>query len=411
MDGSFGSTTAGSAFTTGTGESACTVDERYMAMAIQLAELGRGQTSPNPVVGAIVVCDGQIVGQGAHLRAGEAHAEVHALRMAGDAARGATVYVTLEPCSHFGRTPPCVDSLIAAGVARVVIAAGDPNPRVDGGGVARLRLAGIEVVEGVLREQAQAQNEAFVTWVAKGRPFVVWKCAATLDGYIAADSGHSQFVTGDLARDSVQVIRRSVAAIAVGVETAIADNPLLTVRSKSGTFSHQPLRVLFDSHLRTPPSLRLFAEPGNTLIYTSSTAPRSNEETLRKVGAQVVRIPVFGDGRVDLAAALRDLGSRGISSLLVEGGATLATALLYARLVDKVVYFVAPKLLLSGRGATNGVRTQQMNQAVELEHVSWMMFGQDACVTGTPVYGEPESQPAQQSRESPRERREQQPDA
>ncbi|MCL6452882.1 MAG: bifunctional diaminohydroxyphosphoribosylaminopyrimidine deaminase/5-amino-6-(5-phosphoribosylamino)uracil reductase RibD [Alicyclobacillus sp.] len=361
-----------------------------MQLALQLAELGRGQTSPNPVVGALLVRDGRIVGQGAHLRAGEAHAEVHALRMAGEAARGATAYVTLEPCSHFGRTPPCADALIAAGIRRVVVAAADVNPAVGGRGIERLRAAGVEVRTGVCEAQALRQNEAFRTWVLHHRPFVVWKCAATLDGRIAADSGHSQYVTGAVARASVQDLRRTVDAIAVGAETAIADDPRLTVRRHGeAETAHQPLRVVFDARLRLPAHLQMLREPGRTLVYTTAEAAAEDEARLRAVGAEVVRVATDIDGRVSVRAALADLAERGVCNLLLEGGSHLATAFWQAQLVDKVVYYVAPKLLGSGVPALRGPATDHMQQAIPLAEVTWAACGEDLRVEGYPVYACP----------------------
>ncbi|KPV42173.1 bifunctional diaminohydroxyphosphoribosylaminopyrimidine deaminase/5-amino-6-(5-phosphoribosylamino)uracil reductase RibD [Alicyclobacillus ferrooxydans] len=390
-----------------------TEDERYMKLALQLAELGRGQTSPNPLVGAVIVKDGVIIGQGAHLKAGGPHAEVHALRMAGEAARDSTIYVTLEPCSHHGRTPPCADAIVEAGIQRVVYAAQDPNPAVSGQGAARLREAGVEVVQGVLASEAHKQNEAFWVWVTEERPFVVWKCAATLDGYIAADSGHSTYVTSDEARASVQRLRRDVAAIAVGVKTVIEDNPRLTVRGPSlaaeamltgvvnkASFAdlettqgyRQPVRVVFDSKLRTPITSALLGEAGKTLIYTThygyDSAGTEYVSGLTRAGAVV--IPVMADeaDHVYLPEALRDMAKQGISSLLVEGGSTLVASFLEERLVDKVLYYLAPKFLRSGIRATKGRRTERMLDALNLDKVSYEQVGPDILVTGYPRFEE-----------------------
>lgn len=371
-------------------------DERYMQFALQLAELGRGQTSPNPLVGAVIVKDGAIVGQGAHLKAGGPHAEIHALRMAGDAARGATIYVTLEPCSHHGRTPPCADALIEAGVARVVFASLDPNPAVRGSGARRLRDAGVEVVEGILASEAEHQNESFRVWVTEKRPFVIWKCAATLDGYIAADSGHSNYVTSEAARDSVQQLRSQVAAIAVGVETVLHDNPRLTVRTSAmgETISdqRQPLRVVFDSRLRTPITSDILSEPGETLIYTTDQGCRDAGPEyvsgLEKSGAAVVPITADEDGRVYLPEAFADLAGRGISSLLVEGGSTLVSSLIDRRLIDKVLYYVAPKFMRSGVRAMKGKPTARMAEALVLDRVTYQEVGPDLLVVGYPRYDE-----------------------
>ncbi len=368
-------------------------DEYWMKTAIQIAELGRGQTSPNPLVGALVVRDGEIVGQGAHLRAGTPHAEVHALRMAGEQAKGATVYVTLEPCSHFGRTPPCCDTLIAAGVKRVVVAMEDPNPAVSGKGFEKLRAAGIEVTLGVCADEAARQNAEYLHWRRTGRPFVVWKAAATLDGYIATRSGHSQYVTGRTAREEVHDLRRQLSAIGVGVGTVLQDNPRLTARAAvdgGADGIRQPLRVVFDSHLRTPTSARLLREPGETIIYCteSNYEDRADERMALEQLTNVRVVPVAADanGKVSLRAALCDVAQRGYTSLLVEGGSGIATSLLSDRLVDKVVYYLSPKLLGSGLPVLTGPVPDTMDGAIVLQNVSYTPVGEDLRVEGYPVY-------------------------
>ncbi|MBX5437358.1 MAG: bifunctional diaminohydroxyphosphoribosylaminopyrimidine deaminase/5-amino-6-(5-phosphoribosylamino)uracil reductase RibD [Alicyclobacillaceae bacterium] len=366
-------------------------DERFMRMALQVGRVGRGQTSPNPAVGCVLVKDGEVVGQGAHLRAGGPHAEVHALRMAGPLAHGATAYVTLEPCSHYGRTPPCCDQLIAAGVRRVVAAMTDPNPQVSGRGLERLRAAGVEVVTGVLAEEAAREHEAFITWVRKGRPFVVWKCAATLDGYIACATGDSRYVTSAAARAAVHAVRREMAAIGVGVGTVLADDPQLTARTSPDgpAAGRQPVRVVFDSHLRIPLRARLLAEPGETVVYTTTAADPAKVDELCHTYEGRLSVHPFepgADGRVPLAAALADLARRGCHSLLIEGGSRLASAFLRARLVDKVIYYVAPKLLGGGLQALAGLNVARMADAVSLAGVRWTAVGSDMQVEGYPVY-------------------------
>ncbi|WP_067932240.1 bifunctional diaminohydroxyphosphoribosylaminopyrimidine deaminase/5-amino-6-(5-phosphoribosylamino)uracil reductase RibD [Alicyclobacillus kakegawensis] len=365
------------------------LDAYFMRQAISLGELGLAQASPNPSVGAIIVRDGEVVGQGAHLKAGGPHAEVHALRMAGEAARGATAYVTLEPCSHVGRTPPCADALIAAGVRRVVVACTDPNPQVAGRGLARLREAGIEVVVGVEEEAAKRLHEAFFHVMATGRPLVVWKAAATLDGYIATASGHSRYVTSAAARQEVQWLRWRIPAIAVGVQTILADDPQLTVRFRSRSGVRQPLRVVLDSTLRTPQCARLLREPGRTLIYTTEAAPDERERRLTEAGEgriDIVRLPPGADGRVPLADALADLARRGCNSVLVEGGRTLVSGLLRERLIDRVVYYLAPKLLGGGIPALDGLATVRMEEAVTLADVRTEVVDGDIRVDGRLVY-------------------------
>ena len=362
-----------------------------MQIALTLAELGRGQTSPNPMVGAVLVKDGEVVGQGAHLKAGLAHAEVHALRMAGENAKGATAYVTLEPCSHYGRTPPCADALIEAGVRRVVIAMEDPDVRVQGQGVMKLRQAGIEVATGVLATAAAHLNEEYVTLKEKERPFVTWKCAATLDGYIATANGHSSFVTGPEARRTVHEMRRRVSAIAVGIQTVLSDNPRLTVRLGEDAESNlpNPVRVVFDSRLRMPLEAAMLKEPGQTLIYTTKATVSHSADAiiaLQERGAEVVGVEADVTGRVQLAAALGDLARRGYQGVLVEGGATIAWALLQEQLVDKVVYYIAPKLLGGGLPALSGHGPTRMDAAIALHSLVWTQVGDDLRVEGYPVY-------------------------
>ena len=355
------------------------LDTDYMRLALDIARAGKGQTSPNPMVGCVLVKDGEVVGQGAHLKAGSPHAEVHALHMAKDGAAGATAYVTLEPCSHFGRTPPCADALVAAGVSRVVVALLDPDPRVAGTGVQRLRDAGVEVTTGLLADEAYQQNLPFFTRVTKGRPLVHLKLAATLDGYVATESGHSQYVTGDAAREAVQAMRRELSSIAVGVKTVLADNPRLTVHAGG----RQPTRIVFDSRLQTPPDARLFSEPGNTVIYCTREASeqkRHRFETLPRV--EVVPVEAGHDGRVHLAKALKNVADRGLNSMLLEGGPTLASAFLREGLVDELTYFLAPKFLVGGRSALAGLHPATMDEAMPLYDIRVTQVGQDICVRG-----------------------------
>lgn len=359
-------------------------DDNWMALALHIASAGAGQTSPNPLVGCVLVNQGCVVGQGAHLRAGGPHAEVHALRMAGDAAHGATAYVTLEPCSHHGRTPPCADALVAAGVQRVVIGSVDPDPRVSGRGIQRLQEAGIDVRTGVLAAAADRQNEAFFTWVTQGRPFVVWKTAQTLDGYIATETGHSQYVTGPEARAEVQRLRREVAAIAVGVGTVLADNPRLTVHASAGK---QPVRVIFDSRLRLPESARLLSEPGETVLYHTAQASSAANRTLSaKLNVTCVEVRETAAGQVSVVDALHHLGQRGVNYLLLEGGPTLASEFLRQRLIDRAQVWIAPKLLGGGMPTLHGLQPAVMTEAIRLQDPVLTQSGEDFCVTGRLAY-------------------------
>jgi len=368
-------------------------DERYMRLALDIASLAQGQTSPNPLVGAVLVKDGYIVGQGAHLRAGDAHAEVNALRMAGDRAKGATLYVTLEPCSHFGRTPPCADAVVRAGVARVVIANVDPDARVAGSGIARLRENGIDVRTGVRADEGERLNEAYFHAKRFGRPFVIWKCAATLDGYIATATGDSFYVTSTEARSDVQRLRATVSAIAVGIGTALADDPRLTVRlhadDADGTATRQPVRVVFDTELRLPLTARMLQASGTTVIFAAEDCVRCNERTVERLasaGATVVALPRDHNRRLSLDFAFRALLEKGLHSVLLEGGAALASACLQAHLVDKVVYYIAPKLLGGGLSSLTGMGLTRMAEAITLRDAVHTVIGTDTRITGYPVY-------------------------
>ncbi|WP_199623207.1 bifunctional diaminohydroxyphosphoribosylaminopyrimidine deaminase/5-amino-6-(5-phosphoribosylamino)uracil reductase RibD [Paenibacillus alkalitolerans] len=363
-------------------------DESYMRTAIELARATLGQTGSNPSVGCVVVKDGRIVGMGAHLRQGEAHAEVHALNMAGADAEGSTVYVTLEPCSHHGRTPPCADRLVREKVARVVVASSDPNPLVGGQGIARLREHGIAVTVGVLEREAAELNEVFFHTIAAGRPFLAVKTAGTLDGRIAAPTGDSRWITNEQSRSFVHGLRHRYGAIMAGVGTVLADDPRLTARLSVP--SRDPLRVIVDSQLRTPPGAAALEPRGDglpsALICTTAAAPAAARAALAQRGAEIVDC---GPGpRVDLALALRELGKRNIASVLVEGGGTLSGALLAERLVDKVYAFVAPKIAGEGGPANFSFPgVNRMADAVTLERVSFQTFGDNVLIAGYPAYG------------------------
>lgn len=320
-------------------------DHEFMARALQLAARGLHTTTPNPRVGCVIVRDGQIVGEGWHVRAGEPHAEVHALRAAGAAARGAEVYVTLEPCAHHGRTPPCADALIAAGVRRVVAAMGDPDPRTDGGGMEKLRAAGIEVACGLLEDDARELNIGFVSRLSRGRPWLRAKIAASLDGRTALADGQSQWITGPEARADGQRWRARACAILSGGGTVLADDPQLNVRldaGEGGCGTRQPLKVIVDSELQTPPGARLF-DSGATLIACAEADP-ARAAALAARGAEILALPA-PDGRVDLSALLAQLARRGINEVHVEAGRVLTGALIAAGLVDELLIYLAPCLL------------------------------------------------------------------
>lgn len=358
-------------------------DSPFMARALALAARGLGLTSPNPAVGAVLVRDGAVVGEGAHMRAGGPHAEVAALAEAGEAARAATCYVTLEPCAHHGRTPPCADALIAAGVARVVAACRDPNPRVDGRGLARLREAGIEVTVGVGETEARALNRAFFTFVTTGRPHVTLKSAMTLDGKIAAWDGTSRWITAEAARAEAHCLRFRADALLVGVGTVLRDDPALTVRLPDAP-PKEPARVVADSRLRTPLGAQVVqaGDPSRTILACAAPAPRRRASALRERGVRVLELPADGR-RVDLRALLRALAELDVVAVLAEGGAELAAALLDAGLVDRVAFFVAPRLL-GGRtapGPLGGVG-RALKEAVSVHGLSYRMIGEDLLLEG-----------------------------
>lgn len=359
-------------------------DEGYMRLALQLAEAAEGQTEVNPVVGCVVVKHGRIIGMGAHLRRGEAHAEVNALNMAGAEAEGSTVYVTLEPCSHYGRTPPCAERLIRDKVARVVIACADPNPQVAGQGVAMLRASGIDVQEGVLQQEAIRINERFFTFMRTGRPFVTLKSACSLDGRLATASGDSKWISNAQARESVHEMRHRHQAIMVGVETALADDPLLTTRLAVPAL--QPVRIVVDSRLRLPETANVLrgTEQAPTWILTTKRAPQERERALARQGAVVIRCG--GGERVDLASAMRLLAARGVGSVLLEGGSRLNGAMLEAGLVNKVVLFYAP-LVIGGANAPalfGLAGFDKVSESVRLERLHAEMIGDNVRVSGYP---------------------------
>jgi diaminohydroxyphosphoribosylaminopyrimidine deaminase/5-amino-6-(5-phosphoribosylamino)uracil reductase len=356
-------------------------DTLWMDRALRLAERGVGLTSPNPVVGAVLVGNGRVIGEGAHLRAGGPHAEAVALDAAGAAARGATCYVTLEPCAHFGRTPPCADALVRAGVARVVAAIGDPHREVAGRGLARLRAAGVVVKVGVREVEARGLNRAFFCAVTEGRPHVTLKAAMTLDGKIASADGTSRWITGDAARLEGHRLRFAADAVLVGIGTVLADDPQLTVRHPELP-SKEPLRVVVDSRLRIPAAARVLrsGDPGRTLVACVAPAPAGPAAALRASGVRVLELP--GEGRrVDLRALLGALRALDVIAVLAEGGGELGGALAEAGLVDRVAFFVAPRLL-GGREAPGplGGRGRPLKDALALAEVTTRRLGDDLLV-------------------------------
>ncbi len=360
-----------------------------MRRAIALAQRACGRVAPNPAVGAVLVRDGNVVGEGCTKPPGGPHAEIVALAAAGEQARGATLYVTLEPCVHFGRTPPCVDAILRAGIRRVVIALRDPYREVDGRGIAALRAAGLEVELGLEAEAAAEVVAGYLKRLRTGLPEVTVKYAMTLDGRMATRTGHSRWITGEEARRYVHQLRDRHDAILVGVGTVLQDDPELTTRLPAEECGdggpHHPVRVVLDSQARTPPHARLLspALPGRTVIVTTPAAPAQRITALEAAGAEVVTVPAQC-GRVDVRAALQALGARGINSLLVEGGGRVLGSLFDAGLVDRVVAFVAPVLVggveapipLAGRGV------ETMEEAVRLTAVRVRQLGSDVVIEG-----------------------------
>lgn len=354
-----------------------------MAMALRLAAKAAGRTSPNPMVGAVVVKDGRIIARGWHQKAGEPHAEAIALRKAGRAAKGATLYVTLEPCSHINkRTPPCSPLVIASKVQRVVIAMIDPNPRVSGGGIQTIRKAGIEVVTGVLESEARQLNEAFIKHVTKKVPFVTLKIAQTLDGRIATAGGESKWITGKAARQEGHQLRDRNDAILVGVNTVLKDDPSLTTRISGG---RDPIRVIVDSSLRVPLEARVITQrsAAKTIIATLSSAPKRKMNKIQAAGAVIMLIK-SDKGRVDLRDLMKKLGTMDIMSVLVEGGGEIHASALRSGVVDKVVLYIAPTLMTGADSicSVGGSSPKKLSQAVALENITTRFAGRDLMVEG-----------------------------
>lgn len=362
--------------------------EKYMKIALELAEQARGRTSPNPMVGAVLVKGGEIVGQGYHRQAGTPHAEVHALREAGDKARGATLYVTLEPCSHFGRTPPCSEAVIGAGISEVYVAMQDPNSLVAGRGIKQMREAGLTVHVGLMEKEARKLNEIFCKYITTKLPFVLLKSAMTADGKIATGVGHSRWITGEAARAKVHALRNWYDAILVGVNTVLADNPALTCRLPEG--GRDPVRIILDSAARTPPEALVLTQESDapTYVVVTDKAPLDRLESLTAVNAKIIRVSQNLHGRVDLRELLDKLGEMEVTSLLVEGGAEVAASFLDNGLLDKVLTFIAPKII-GGRqapGPVGGIGKALMSQAVKLNDTCWGQAGEDFFIEGYPDY-------------------------
>ncbi|MBW1739868.1 MAG: bifunctional diaminohydroxyphosphoribosylaminopyrimidine deaminase/5-amino-6-(5-phosphoribosylamino)uracil reductase RibD [Deltaproteobacteria bacterium] len=355
-----------------------------MKMALVLAEQGRGWTSPNPMVGAVIVKDNNVVGKGFHQAAGGPHAEIHALKEAGDKARGATLYVTLEPCNHKGRTPPCTQAILKSGIKRVVAGMKDPNPRVTGGGLAFLKSQGLDVSVGVCEDACRRLNEIFIKYVTTSLPFVILKCATTLDGRIATRTGDSKWITNPLSRQFVHELRHTVDAIMVGIGTVVKDNPQLTTRLE-GRRGSDPLRIVLDTHLSISPDARLLhlGSDSDTLIVTGRSASAEKKRILEKPG---VRFLALDDdrGQIDLTALVSELGRMGITSLLIEGGSRINGSALRAHIVDKIYMFYAPKIYGGDDGVPvcAGPGVNLMKESLSLKDISVHRFADDVMIEG-----------------------------
>lgn len=359
-------------------------DQKYMQIAIELATQAKGRTSPNPMVGAVVVKDGEIVGKGYHQKAGTPHAEVYAINDAGEKAKDATIYVSLEPCSHYGRTPPCTQAIINAGLSRVVMAMTDPNPKVNGNGKEILESQGIEVTTGILENEARKLNEFFIKYITTRLPFVILKTATTLDGKIATHSGKSKWITSEESRKHVHQIRNEVDAILVGIGTVIKDDPSLTTRIPDG---RDAIRIILDSHARIPLNARVLNLQSNakTIVAVTPSAQEDNINRIRQK-AEVIIIPEK-DGRVNIYELMKKLGEMQITSVMIEGGAEVNASALKAGIVDRVMFFIAPKIF-GGKDAPSpigGDGIDDPSEAIKLKDIAIEQIGEDILVMGTPL--------------------------
>ncbi|NTW04941.1 MAG: bifunctional diaminohydroxyphosphoribosylaminopyrimidine deaminase/5-amino-6-(5-phosphoribosylamino)uracil reductase RibD [Peptococcaceae bacterium] len=360
-------------------------DKMFMKKALALAAKGQGRTSPNPMVGSLVVsADNLIIGQGYHQKAGEAHAEVYALGQAGDRAKGATLYVTLEPCCHHGLTPPCVDLIIKSGIKRVVAAMEDPNPLVSGKGLARLQQSGIDVTCGIMLKEALILNEVFIKYISSGYPFIALKAAVSLDGKIATYTGDSKWITGDAAREFGHILRDRYDGIMVGINTVLADDPMLTTRLLKG--GRDPVRIILDSHGRTPIRGKVInnGSEAPTIIASTEKAPENKIERLKLAGAEVMIIPQDRFGHVDIDILMKKLAVRGITSILVEGGGHVNASVLESGLADKLYWFIAP-MLIGGQkalGPLAGKGVKNLSEAFTISNMKLSSLGKDILVEG-----------------------------
>nr|WP_282580209.1 bifunctional diaminohydroxyphosphoribosylaminopyrimidine deaminase/5-amino-6-(5-phosphoribosylamino)uracil reductase RibD [Natroniella sulfidigena] len=359
-----------------------------MKVALNLAKKAVGRTSPNPLVGAVIVKDGEIIGTGYHHYAGSLHAEVNVLKKVDQEAKGATMYVTLEPCSHYGKTPPCAKFIIESGIKKVVIAMQDPNPKVAGKGIEMLKAAGVETEVGLLKEEAAQLNEDYIKYMETNTPFVILKNAMTLDGRIATKKGDSKWITGEESREFVHRLRDRVDGILVGIGTVLADNPRLTTRLPEG--GEDPARIVLDEELKIPLDAKLVTQNSSapTIIATTKKADQSKKIKLQEAGVEIIEVET--ENRVDLEELLKELGNREIISVLVEGGSQVNTSFLEAELVDKLYYFIAPKII-GGKDAVPvvaGTGVDKIKAGISIEESKIKRSGDDFLIIGYPKYKE-----------------------
>jgi diaminohydroxyphosphoribosylaminopyrimidine deaminase / 5-amino-6-(5-phosphoribosylamino)uracil reductase len=357
------------------------LDEKYMRMAIELAKKGVGKVNPNPMVGAVIVKDEKVIGEGYHEEYGKAHAEVNAFSSLIEESKGATLYVTLEPCSHYGKTPPCVDKIIENKIAKVVVGALDPNPLVAGRGIKKLKDAGIDVVTSVLEEECKKVNEVFMKYIVEKKPFVVLKTAMTLDGKISTSSGESKWITNEKSRKEVHKLRNKLSAIMVGVNTVIKDNPELTCRLEGG---RNPIRIIVDSALRIPMESKVVIDKlAGTIVATTELANKDRVLDLKKLGVEVIIIKAKNE-RVDLQSLMVELGKLNIDSILLEGGSTLSFSALEDKIVDKIQAYIAPKIIGGEKSKTpvGGKGIEKLSNAIMLENMKVISVGRDLLIEG-----------------------------
>ena len=348
-----------------------------MELAIQLAKKGTGDVSPNPIVGSLIVKRGRVVGRGWHKKCGESHAEVCALKEAGKKAKDSLMYITLEPCSHWGRTPPCTEQIVSAGVREVVIGMKDPNPKVNGYG--QLRFMGVKTRLGILGEECKKLNEPYAKWIKKKKPFVVVKAAMSLDGKIATRTGDSKYITGKDARKFVHELRAEYDAVMIGDNTVLKDNPMLTVRLAKG---RNPMKIILDTKLRIGVNAKVIKnEPSNLIIATSKKASKAKIKKLQQKGVHVLVIDTL-KGKIDLEKLMKDLGKREICSIMIEGGAELNAEALQSGIVDKVLFFISPKMIGKGLGAVGDLGINKVDKSITLKGIDYKKIGKDILIEG-----------------------------